>query len=33
MIVRNPTNEPIKRRVCSNKIPQTHIESGYKNML
>src|SRR6516164_10328940 len=33
MIVRNPTSEPIKRCVCSNKIPPTHFETGNKNML
>src|SRR5262249_30720507 len=32
-IVRNPTSEPIKRCVCSNKIPPTHFETGNKNML
>src|SRR5437773_12478665 len=33
MIVRNPTTDPIKRCVCSNKIPPTHFETGNKNML
>src|SRR6266403_5097615 len=33
MIVRNPTSDPIKRCVCSNKIPPTHFEIGNKNML
>src|SRR5260370_31954880 len=33
MIVRNPTSDPIKRCVCSNKIPPTHFETGNKNML
>src|ERR1044072_7011265 len=33
IIVRNPTSEPIKRCVCSNKIPPTHFETGNKNML
>src|SRR6478736_5954906 len=33
MIVRKPTSDPIKRCVCSNKIPPTHFEIGNKNML
>src|SRR5438046_6071547 len=33
MIVRNPTAEPIRRWVCSNKTPPTHFEMGNKNML
>src|SRR6266536_6329923 len=33
MIVRNPTTDPIKRCVCSNKIPPTHFETGNRNML
>src|SRR5207253_10503778 len=32
-MVRNPTSDPIKRCVCSNKIPPTHFEMGNKNML
>src|ERR1044071_63031 len=33
IIVRNPTSEPIKRCVCTNKIPPPHFETGNRNML